>query len=124
MRDFKRLDVWKKSHKLTLAIYRATAVYPKEETYGLVSQTRRAAVSIAANIAEGYGAESDQGFARYLGMAISSSSELEYHLLLARDLAYIQDEEHQKLAARIASVQPMLAKLLLKLRADIGASKV
>jgi four helix bundle protein len=91
MRDFKKLVVWEKSHKLTLAAYRATSQFPKEELFGLTSQIRRAAASIPANIAEGCGRNSEKEFIHFLHLATGSGNELEYHFLLARDLGYISD---------------------------------
>jgi four helix bundle protein len=81
-----QLTVWQKSHELTLLIYELTASFPREEVYGLTAQMRRAASSIAANIAEGCGGDGDVELARYCRMARACASELEYHFLLARDL--------------------------------------
>ena len=80
------LKVWVKAHEVTLAIYQCTRNFPREEIYGLTSQMRRAAASIAANIAEGCGRRSDAELHRFLQIARGSARELEYHLLLARDL--------------------------------------
>jgi four helix bundle protein len=77
MKDFRELKVWQKSHQLTLDIYKATAPFPKDEQYGITSQIRRAAASVAANIAEGCCRGTDADFARFLQIAISSASELE-----------------------------------------------
>jgi four helix bundle protein len=89
MKDFRSLQVWTKSHQLTLAVYRATANFPKEELYGLTSQIRRSCSSIAANFAEGYGRRGNGEFHRFLQMAMGSASELEYHILLAHDLGLL-----------------------------------
>jgi four helix bundle protein len=86
MKNFRELKVWGKSHQLTLAVYKATTTFPREEEYGLTSQLRRACASVPANIAEGCGRGSEADFARFLQIAMGSASELEYHLLLARDL--------------------------------------
>jgi four helix bundle protein len=102
MRDFRELKVWRKAHELTLDVYRVTRAFPKEETYGLTSQIRRAAASVGANIAEGSGKNSRSDFARYLQIAIGSASELEYHLLLAKDLCYV-DAERQRNSNRRSS---------------------
>ena len=75
MRDFRELRVWEKAHHFALAVYRETRSFPKEETYGLTSQIRRAAVSIAANITEGSGRDSSREFARFLQIAMGSGSE-------------------------------------------------
>ena len=90
MKDFRELKVWQKAHQLTLAVYRTTAAFPREELYGLTSQLRRAGSSIAANLAEGCGRNGDMEFARFCSMAMGSASELEYHLLLAKDLKLIK----------------------------------
>jgi four helix bundle protein len=89
MKNFRDLTVRQKAHKLTLDIYKATVKFPKEETYALTSQIRRASASVAANIAEGCGRGADADFGRFLQIAMGSASELEYHLLLAYELKFI-----------------------------------
>ena len=91
MQDFRDLKVWAKAHMATLATYRLTETFPTTERYGLTQQMRRAAASIAANIAEGCGRGSDADFSRFLQMAFGSASELEYFLLVARDLRLTAD---------------------------------
>jgi four helix bundle protein len=118
MRDFRQIQVWEKAHRLTLEIYEATARFPKEELYGLTSQLRRAAASIAANIAEGFGRGGDVELARYLQMAMGSAYEVEYHILLAKDLGIITKEVNDTVQGHIIEVKRMLAALLLKVRAD------
>jgi four helix bundle protein len=118
MKDFRELKVWQKSHQLTLLIYKVTATYPKEEVYGLTSQTRRACASIPANIAEGCGRRGDAEFARFLQIAMGSACELEYHLLLAHDLSFISSAHHDRLSADVTEVKRMLTALLQKLNAD------
>jgi four helix bundle protein len=86
MKDFHALKVWRKAHQLTLAVYRITATFPRTEQYGLTSQLRRACSSVAANLAEGCGRDGDAEFARFCSIAMGSASELEYHLLQAKDL--------------------------------------
>jgi len=85
MRDFREIRVWEKAHALTLEIYKATSKFPKEETYGLTSQLRRASSSIPANIAEGFGRGGNAEQARFLQIGMGSACELEYHILLAKD---------------------------------------
>lgn len=85
MGDFKKLAVWEKAHRLTLAVYRASGSFPKDELYGLMSQIRRAAASIPTNIAEGSGRGGDRELVRFLHIALGSANELEYQLLLAKD---------------------------------------
>ena len=118
MKDFRDLDVWRKAHQLTLAVYRATAAFPKAELYGLTSQMRRAASSIAANIAEGCGRRTDADFARFLQNAFGSSNELEYYLLLALDLGLLAKTEYDRLSDNIIEVKKMLAAFIRKLNAD------
>lgn len=83
MKDFRELKVWELAHQITLAIYRYTREFPREETYGIVSQLRRCSSSVAANIAEGCGRSGNAEFGRFLGVAMGSASELEYFLLLS-----------------------------------------
>jgi len=87
--------VWEKSHLLTLEIYRATENFPREELYGLTGQIRRASASIPANIAEGFGKDGDADFARFLQIARGSASELEYHLLLVKDLGFLEQNNYE-----------------------------
>lgn len=108
MQDFRQLQVWQKAHALTLSIYRATADFPTEEKYGLVSQMRRSASSIPTNLAEGCGREGQRELARYTEIARGSASELEYQLLLARDLGFMTDLIYHQLNAVLTEVQKML----------------
>jgi four helix bundle protein len=116
MQDFRNLLVWQKSHELVLQVYRASGDFPRDEIYGLTSQIRRAAVSIPSNIAEGCGRGSDAEFARFLIIAMGSSSELEYQLLLARDLGYIETGMHRSLDLLVAEVKRMLAGLIKRVQ--------
>jgi four helix bundle protein len=108
MRDFKKIQVWEKAHQLTLRLYKATSSFPKEEVYGLTSQIRRASASIPANIAEGCGRDSQAELARFVHIAGGSASELEYHLILAHDLGYIDDEAYPELDSAINEIKRML----------------
>ncbi len=118
MKDFKKQKVWQKSHRLTLDIYKITKGFPKEELYGLTTQIRRSCASIPANIAEGCGRDGDPEFARFLGIAMGSASELEYHLLLARDLGILNDPDHNQLSRETTEVKQMLTSFIKKLKAD------
>jgi four helix bundle protein len=109
MEDFKNLRVWAKAHDLTLNVYQKTRGFPKEEMYGLTSQMRRSAASVGANIAEGCGRRSDGEMRRFLQIARGSASELEYHLLLAKDLRFLQVDDFADLEARVLEIQRMLA---------------
>jgi four helix bundle protein len=114
--DYRSLEVWQKGHALVLAIYRVTGTYPADEAYGLTSQTRRAAASVACNIAEGAGRGSDADLARFVALAIASANEVEYQLLLARDLGYLSPDTHDVLTTSAAAVRSMLVRLRQKLR--------
>jgi four helix bundle protein len=116
VKDFRDLTVWQKAHQLTLAVYRATAGFPREELYGLTSQLRRSCASIPANLAEGCGRNGDAELARFCSIAMGSASELEYHLLLARDLKLIKPKDHEDLALRTTELKRMLAGLLQTLK--------
>ena len=116
MQDFRNLKVWGKGHGLTLELYRITRAFPQEEIYGLTSQIRRAAASIGANIAEGCGRRGDPELRRFLLIAMGSASELEYHLVLARDLDFLDPATHHKLEKNVVDVKRMLASLINNLR--------
>jgi four helix bundle protein len=111
MQDFRKLVVWQKAHQLTLKVYRITRTYPLEELYGLTSQTRRAAASIPTNIAEGCGRNGGADLARFLHIAAGSASELDYHLILARDLDFINRQDQAKLFKDISEIKQMLYSL-------------
>jgi four helix bundle protein len=117
MRDFRDLKVWERSHRLTLAAYKATATFPREELYGLTGQIRRTCAAIPANIAEGCGRGSNIELARFLQIALGSASELEYHLLLARDLSLLKGANHEQLAREVTEIKRMLASFIKSLRA-------
>jgi four helix bundle protein len=118
MKDFRTLKVWEKSHRLVLAIYEATTPFPKNELYGITSQIQRAAVSVPTNIAEGCGKDSDAELGRYFKIAMGSSSELEYLLLLAHDLSYLTDAQYNQLQANLVEVRKMLNAFIQKLKAN------
>lgn len=118
MQDFRKLKVWQKAHAATLSIYMATEKFPAGERYGLTSQMRRAASSIAANIAEGCGRSSDADFGRFLYHAMGSASELEYFLLLARDLKFLDKASHERITVDTQEMKRMLASLIARLKAD------
>jgi four helix bundle protein len=118
MRDFREIKVWKKAHVLTLEIYKATATFPREEIYGLTRQVRRASASIPANIAEGFGRVGNAELARFLQIAMGSACEVEYHVLLAKDLNLLTHKIYDDLNDSIVEVKRMLASLLFKVRRD------
>jgi four helix bundle protein len=96
IKTFNEIVAWQKSHELVLMVYTLTAQYPKHELFGLVSQSRRCAVSIPSNIAEGFKRKSKNDSVHFYNMAESSLEELKYQLLLARDLKYINETEYQR----------------------------
>jgi four helix bundle protein len=118
MKDFRSLKIWQKAHALALAIYKATEQFPKQELYSLTNQIQRAAVSIPANIAEGCGKDSDAELKRYCLIAMGSSSELEYLLLLARDLHYLQSSIYQSIQNDLVEMRKMLNSFIQKLKAN------
>src|SRR5690349_3445089 len=118
MRDFKQLSVWQKAHQLTLDVYKASAAFPREELYGLVSQMRRSSASVSTNIAEGCGRSSRAELARFLVIAMGSASELEYQLILARDLDFLDSHRYELLNRQVIEIKKMLTSLIQKLTAD------
>ena len=118
MKNFRDLKVWEKAHSLTLDSYRFTNAFPRQELFGLTSQIRRAAVSIAANIAEGCGKRGNGEFQRYLNIATGSASELEYHFLLARDLHMLDEASYHRLDEAVVEVKRMLSALVRKVEAE------
>jgi four helix bundle protein len=118
MKDFRKLQVWEKAHQLALALYHVTASFPRDETYGLVSQIRRAASSIPSNIAEGCGRNGDPELSRFCTIARGSASELEYQLLLARDLKLIQLKDYEQLFQQTVEIKRMLTILVQKLNTE------
>lgn len=118
MKDFRDLKVWPAAHQITLTVYRCTRDFPREETYGIVSQLRRCSASVAANIAEGCGRSGNAEFGRFLIMAMGSASELEYFLLLARDLGYRTPEQHASVAQEVLTMRRVLNRLSSKVQSD------
>jgi len=116
MQDYRRLKVWQLAHEVALKAYKVTASFPREEMFGLSNQIRRAAVSVPANIAEGCGRGSDPDFARFLHIAMGSTNEMEYELLLARDLRYIPEEEFIAVVSSIEEIKQMLTALIKKVK--------
>ena len=124
MRDYKKYDIWKLSHFLTLEIYKITEGFPKEEVFGLTSQIRRASSSIGINIVEGCGRGSDEDFKRFLRNASGSAFEVEYILLLSKDLNYISEEQFLKLSPKAEELKMKISKLILKIEEDINKKKI
>ncbi|MGB9121765.1 MAG: four helix bundle protein [Candidatus Angelobacter sp.] len=127
MRNYRDLQVWSKAHNLTLELYRISQQFPREEIYGITSQLRRAAVSIGANLAEGCGRRTSTELARFVRIALGSASrgpqrtgsfvrwggsELDYHLLLSRDLGFMAADEFARASAALIEVRKMLTSFL------------
>jgi four helix bundle protein len=117
MRDFRKLEVWKKSHELNLFVYKnVLPKFPKSEQYDMQSQTKRASYSIPLNIVEGAGRFTEKDFAHFLDMALGSAHELEYCCLMSKDLSYIDEELFQATNRLINEVKAMLIGLIKILR--------
>ncbi len=110
------LDVWQISHALTLEIYRFTKSFPKEELYGVVSQMRRSASSVPANITEGYRRFGPKDKAKFYNIAEASLAELQYFLILSRDLGYLEDYEMRTLEYECVRVGKMLSRLASRVK--------
>ena len=119
MRNYRDLQVWGKAHNLTLELYGVSQGFPREEIYGITSQLRRAAVSIGANLAEGCGRRTSSELARFVRIAMGSASELDYHLLLSRDLGFMKDDDFTSSAAGLTEVRKMLTSFLSSIEEQI-----
>lgn len=101
-RSFRDLVVWQKAHELVLAVYRASRDFPDDESFGLTSQIRRAAVSVPANIAEGFAKRGRPDKLRFLNLAGGSLAEVHYYLILASDLGYLKGPEMERLRDEVS----------------------
>lgn len=108
---FPKLIVWQRAHELTLMIYRASEIFPKHEMFGLTSQMRRSAVSVEANIAEGYALGSGPNYLRHLNISVGSLAETESHIEIAHDLEYLSDSNYEKLTDKAREVGYLLSRL-------------
>lgn len=117
MRDFKKLEVWKKAHQLNLFVYfNILPKFPKSEQFDMPSQTKRASYSTPLNIVEGAGRFTEKDFGHFLDIALGSAHELEYCCLLCKDLSYIDEELYNNTNNLINEVKAMLIGLIKKLR--------
>lgn len=116
MRDHKKLRAFELADELALAVYRATKALPREEQFGLTSQMRRAAVSVASNIVEGCARHSERDYLHFLDMAFASCHELEYQVSLAYRLEYLADDAHSSLASACEETSKVLNGLIRSLR--------
>ena len=114
-KGFRKLLIWQRAHHLVLLIYQFTGSFPKSELFGLTSQIRRAAVSVPANIAEGYAAGGKGQFARFLNIAQGSLAEVEYYLILSTDLNYITSVQYQEAETLRGEIGFLLHRLIQSL---------
>lgn len=117
--SYKELIVWQKSIRLVKEIFILTDKLPKSEIYGLISQMRRAAVSIPSNIAEGYGRRSHKEYIQFYAIAYGSSLELETQLIIARELNFIDKEDFEKTLSLLTEVIKMLYVLVYKQKGGV-----
>jgi four helix bundle protein len=112
IKHFRQLEVWQEAHKLVLTVYQVAREYPSDEGFGLISQMRRAAVSIATNVAEGFKRCGIRDKIRFYNISEASLEELKYYLLLSKDLTYISSDSHAELMAQADSVGRLLNGLI------------
>jgi|SRR5579871_742850 len=122
MRNYQDLQVWAKAHSLTLDLYQRSRGFPREEIYGLMSQVRRAAMSIGANLAEGCGRRTRAELARFVRIALGSASELDYHLLVCRDLGFLKNQEFDVYRNALTEVRKMLSAFLISVEKQISST--
>ncbi|MFP9097612.1 four helix bundle protein [Flavobacterium sp. RHBU_24] len=120
MVDYRKYLVWQKSHALVLEMYRVTVTFPKSEQFNLISQINRASLSIPTNIAEGCGRETQKELIRFLYISSGSAHELEYLLLVSRDLNFIPENIYLKLNSDINEIKKMLASLIRKVAQTVN----
>ena len=115
MQDYRKLKVWQKSHSLALKVYKVTSGFPREEIYGLVSQIRRSAVSVPSNISEGCGRSGSKELKHFMSIAMGSANEVEYQLLLSKDLGYISEDSYDGLRDEIREIRMMLSSYIKRI---------
>lgn len=121
MSDYTKLEVWQKAYKLTIEVYRLTQSLPKDELYGLTSQIRRAAVSIAANLAEGSGRGTTKELLQFTRIATGSAYELQVHLSLAHDLSYVNSDHFQTCNRELNEICRMLNAMINSLNRKLDS---
>lgn len=116
MNDYRKIQVWQRSHKLVLQVYKLTRNFPAEELYGLTSQLRRASVSVPSNIAEGCGRSTQAELARFIDISLGSLNETEYLLFLSYELSYFEKDGYLKLSGELVEIRKMLTAFLKTVR--------
>jgi len=121
--SFKDLDLWKNAHKFVLQVYKFTEIFPKSELFGLVSQFRRASISIAANIAEGYKKKGKLDKLRFFNIAQGSLEECHYYVILSKDLNYFDENVENELYKQMETIGKMLNSYYKKIETDFHSQK-
>lgn len=116
IKSYRDLIVWQKAFSLSLLIYKQTKDFPKEEIYGLVSQLRRAAISIPSNIAEGYCRQRKLEYIQFLQFSFASGAEIETQLLIAKELQYISEKDFAEVSSLLNEIMKMLNTLISKIK--------
>jgi len=114
IKSFTDLHVWQEGHKLAIAVYEVTKIFPKEEIYSLIDQMRRAVISITSNVAEGFGRQTYKEKIQFYYMAQGSLTELKNQLLLAKDIGYLKKQDFEKLAVIANTTHKLLQGLIRK----------
>lgn len=122
-KSFTDLKVWQDGHQLALAVYRASEAFPQKEQFGLTSQLTRAASSVTANITEGFERKSKREFIQFLAIARGSIAETQNHLLLARDLGYLDGKIFESLAKQTIAIHKQINALIRALKTSLPANK-
>ncbi len=123
IRSYRDLEVWKKAMSLVTDVYRITQTFPKEEMYGLTSQIRRAASSVPANIAEGWGRNMTGEYVQFLRIARGSLLELETHVTIAENLGYVSQEANRQMANRTEEIGKMMCALIASIAKGTGSRR-
>lgn len=122
MQDFRNLEVWSRAHQLTLKIYQLSDRFPRSEMFGLSAQLRRASASVATNLAEGCG-RTQAEFGRFVQIAFGSACEVEYQLLLAKDLGFVSIGDYESTIKELVRLKRMLNSLMRRLQIAISVPK-
>lgn len=121
IKSFPELTVWQRAHELSLAVYKLTSDFPRQEVFGVTSQLRRASASVAANIAQGFGRRTTRELLRSLQIAAGAMEETRYFLILTRDLGYLGKPDFDRVSGLCDSVGPLINALGRSLRAQPSA---